>query len=249
LAPDAAPDGGTGAFSAFSLPDRLIVTTSLDLEVSGLRRAYVEIGGYARDLGGFVADAQLSDEGEGASAFLRLRVPATRHDDLVAAVRGVADAEVQREDSTAKEVTAEYTDLQSRVVNLRATEAQYQQLLNRAGTIDEVLKVTARLDQVRGEIEQVEGRVKLIEDQSDFATVAGRLSLPAIVVESSGGLPSPAAVLVDALATSLTVAHALLNIAIVLFVAGLWIVTALLIAVPARRRLRRPVEAMKAWFS
>jgi hypothetical protein len=249
LGPDTgAPDTGIARSSAFTLPDKLIVTTNIDLEVTALRQAFVAISGHARDLGGFVADAQLND-GENASAFLRLRVPATRHDDMVASVRNVADVEVKREESTAKEVTAEYTDLQSRVINLQATEAQYQQLLNRAGSIDDVLKVTAKLDEVRGDIEQLEGRIKLIEDQSDFATVAVRLSLPPVVVaEPATGLPSPVTVLIDAFATSFTVAHAVLNLVIVLFVAGLWIIPASLIAALAWRRLRRPVEAVRAWF-
>jgi Domain of unknown function (DUF4349) len=244
-----APDAGFVQSSAFTLPDKLIVTTNVDLEVTALRQAYVAISGYARDLGGFVADAQLNDDTDGGSAFLRLRVPAPRHDELVASIRDFAGAEVKREESTAKEVTAEYTDLQSRGTNLQATEAQYQQLLNRAGSIDDVLKVTAKLDSVRGDIEQIEGRIKLIEDQSDFATVAVRLALPPpVVAEPASGLPSPVTVLVDAFATSLTVAHAVLNLIIVLFVAGLWIIPASLIAALAWRRLRRPAEAVRAWF-
>ncbi|HEU0074480.1 MAG TPA: DUF4349 domain-containing protein [Dehalococcoidia bacterium] len=251
LGPDTgAPDTGIVQSSAFTLPDKLIVTTNVDLEVTALRQAFVAISGYARDFGGFVADAQINDDEEDGSAFLRLRVPASRHDDMVASVRNFAGAEVKREESTAREVTAEYTDLQSRVTNLQATEAQYQQLLNRAGTIDDVLKVTAKLDGVRGDIEQIEGRIKLIEDQSDFATVAVRMSLPPPVLAeaTSGGLPSPVTVLIDAFATSFTVAHAVLNLVIVLIVAGLWIIPASLIAVFSWRRLRRPVEAVKAWF-
>jgi hypothetical protein len=133
-------------------------------------------------------------------------------------------------------------------VNLRATEAQYQALLVRAGSIDDVLKVTAKLDEVRGDIEQLEGRIKLIEDQSEFATVAVHMTLPPVVAQPASGLQSPVRVLVDAVETSLTVAHAFLNVAVVLFVAGLWLVPALVIATLARRRLRRPVEAVKTWF-
>jgi hypothetical protein len=245
-----APDAGGAPSSATALPDRLVVTTDIDLEVMALRQAYVDIGGRARALGGFVADAQIDDDGERGSAFLRLRVPAPRHDELVDQLRSLSGAEVKHEQSTAKEVTAEYTDLRSRVVNLSVAEAQYQELLDRAGTIEEVLLVTAELDDVRGDIEQLEGRIKLIEDRSDFATVAVRLNLPPTVVveETPAGLASPVEVLVDAFSTSLTVAHAALNVAVVLFVAGVWIVPATLVTVLAWRRLRRPFEAVRAWL-
>ena len=249
LGPDTgAPDGGNAPSSAFLLPDKLIVTTKIDVEVAAVRDAYVAISGYARAFGGFVADGALNDGGDRPTAFLTLRVPSTRHDDLVQSVRGFAGAEVKGEESTAREVTAEYTDLRSRVVNLQATEAQYQQLLGRAGTIDEILTVTARLDDVRGEIEQVEGRIKLIDDQSDFATVTVRMTLPPVVVEPVSGLASPIEVLVDASATSLSVAHAVLNLVIVLFVAGLWLVPASLLAALFWRRFRRQLEALKTWL-
>jgi Domain of unknown function (DUF4349) len=246
VAPDASTDSATTS-SALTAPDRLIVTTDIDIEVGALQEAYVDISGRARDLGGFVADAQRSAAEEQESAFLRLRIPAPRHEELLTALRNLPDANVTREESTAREVTAEYTDLRSRLTNLQATEAQYRTLLTRAGDIEDVLKVTAKLDQVRGDIDQTEGRIKLLEDQSDFATVAVRLRLPP-PVEARSGLASPLDVLVDAATTSLTVAHAALNVAVVLFVAGAWLIPATLIALLVRRRFRRQFAAVKTWF-
>jgi hypothetical protein len=251
LAPDVGPDAAAGSApsNALSAPDKLVVTTDIDIEVDALEESYVDIRGRARDLGGFVADAQLSVAGEEKSGFLRLRIPALRHDDLVAALRNLPEANVTREESTATEVTAEYTDLRSRVINLRATEAQYQTLLSRAGSIEDVLKVTAKLDEVRGDIERTEGRIKLIEDQSDFATVAVRLRLTPPVAAVDGALASPIKVFEDATATSLVVAHAVLNIAIVLFVAGAWLIPATVFALLFKRRLERPLAAVRSWFS
>ena len=250
LGPDTGAPDTSVASTALALPDNVIVTTDIDLQVTQLRDAYVTLAGFARSHGGFVAEAKLNDDGEKGTAFLRLRVPTPRHDDVVTLVRDLPDSELQREESTAREVTAEYTDLQSRLVNMRATEAQYQELLDRATSIEAVLQVTAKLDDVRGDIESLEGRIKLIEDQSDFASVAVRLSLPPtpVVLPEDGGLTSPVEVLAGAAETSLTVAHAFLNIAIVILVAGLWVIPALLIAALAWRRLRRPLEVMKAWF-
>ena len=246
----AGPDTGVLQSDVKAVETKLIVTSIIDLEVKSLRDAYSTIARLARDTGGFVADARFNDSGdENATASLRLRIPATGHDEFVASLRSLDDSEVKREESTAREVTAEYTDLQSRLVNLQHTEAQYQQLLTRAGTIDEVLKVTAKLDSVRGDIEQVQGRINLIDDQSDYATVSVRLSLPPVAATTDGGLPSPLKVLVDALEASLVVAHALVNGLVVLLVAGLWLVPAGVIAVLAWRRLRRPIEAVKQWLT
>ena len=248
--PDTGPlQAGSALPSAQFLPDRLVITTNLDVEVNDLQLTYATIIGSDRELGGFVAEARFSDDEDeyNGSAFLRLRVPATRHDEMVASLRRLADADVKREESAANEVTAEYTDLRSRLVNLQVTEAQYQEFVGRASTIDEVLKVTAKLDEVRAEIEQVEGRIKLIENQTDHATIAVRLSLP-VATASSGGLSSPVEVLTDSLSTSLAVAHAILNLMIVLVVAGLWLIPAGLMVVLAGRLFRRQLEAFKGWL-
>jgi hypothetical protein len=250
-APDTAAQQTTTTTTAVDA--KLIVTSTVDLEVDSLRDTYDTISRLAREAGGFVAEARLSDSGNASgSASLRLRVPAVRHDDLVAALRGLDGATVKREDSNAKEVTAEYTDLQSRVVNLQRTEAQYQALLGRAGSIDEVLKVTAKLDSVRGDIETLQGRIRLLDDQSDYATVTVKLSLPPIaasVAQPDKGLPSPVRVFEDAMDRSFVAAHAVLNVVVVLLVAGLWLVPATVAALLVWHRFRPQFERAVKWLT
>ncbi len=234
--------------SASTLPfnERLIVTTNIELEVEQLRDVYDTISRTARDLGGFVAEARISEDEDDPTAFLRLRVPATRHDELLTAIRSVGDRGVQHEESKAVEVTSEYTDLASRLRNLQATESQYTQLLDRAQSIDEVLQVTGRLDAVRADIEQIRGRINLLDDQIGFATVSVNLFAP---VAAATGLAPPLEVLVDAVETSVAVAHATLNGLIVLFVAGLWLIPAGTIALFIWKRLRKQFETLRTWFS
>jgi hypothetical protein len=202
-------------------------------------------GTFARP-GGGAGGAWRRSEGEEATADGGARGPAEQHDGVLASLRGLGD-KVTREQTTAKEVTAEYTDLQSRLVNLSRAEGQYQTLLDRAGSIDEVLKVTTKLDSVRGDIERVQGRANLLDDQSDFATIALTLSLPPPVAEKTGpgGLPSPITVFVDAFEASLSVGHAVLNVSAVLLVVAIWAVPALLLFAVLRQPVTRLVEASK----
>ncbi len=240
------PDLGKDSANALPLDEKLIVTTNIELEVEDVRGVYSTISQTARDFGGFVAEAQVSDDQDDPSAFLRLRVPASLHDEVLAVIRGVGSDGVKHEDSRAVEVTAQFTDLQSRLTNLEATEAQYQQLLDRAGSIDEVLQVTARLDNVRSDIEQVQGRLNLLNDQTGFATIS--VSLSSVAAPAASNLAPPLEVLSTALETSLVVAHATVNGLIVILVAGLWLVPATLVALLTWKKLRRPLETLKAWF-
>jgi hypothetical protein len=197
-----------------------------------------------------VAEARLIDNGDRfANASLRLRVPASRHDDVLTSLRDLDGVAVQSEESNAREVTAEFTDLESRLANLQRTEAQYHALLSQAGNIDEVLKVTTRLDAIRADVEQLQGRIKLLDDQSEFATVSVKLGIaPPAVETGSKGPASPVQVFVDAMESSLVVANAVANAAIVILVASLWLLPLTAISLVVWRRLRGPVQALGRWL-
>ena len=240
------PDIGSTSANTLPFDDKLILTTNVELEVEHLRGVYDTISRTTRDFGGFVAEARIGD-GEGdPTAFLRLRVPASLHDELLTAIRNVGDGGVKREDSRAVEVTAEYTDLESRLRNLQITEAQYRQLLESARSIDEILQVTARIDSVRGDMEQVQGRLNLLDDQTGFATISVSLST---LASATSSLAPPLEVLVTALETSLVVAHATANVLIVLLIAGLWVIPGGVAVMLIWKRFRRQFHAVWAWLN
>jgi hypothetical protein len=113
--------------------------------------------------------------------------------------------------------------------------------------------VATRLDEVRGEIEQLQGRSNLLADQSDFATVSVSLVLPPVPAQAGSGdpsgLPSPVTVFVDALAASFEVAHALVNVSAVLLVLLLWGIPASIAIVVLRRPVMRLIAASKSYLS
>jgi Domain of unknown function (DUF4349) len=243
---EAAPDAATATSNLAAVQEKLVIDSRLELEVQGLREAFESVARSVRDEGGFVADSRIEDQVARATAFLRLRLPASRHEDFLGSLRGVSNSKVLNEETTAQEATTEFTDLQSRLVNLERTEAQYRELLARSGTVDEVLKVTQRLDEVRSELEQVKGRLRLLEDRIDFATVSVTLSLPPL---ARAGVPSPLKVLVQSFEVSLVVAQAVANAAMVLLVVSLWLVPTSFIVLLVRRPLRRQWDAIRARIS
>jgi len=83
-----------------------------------------------------------------------------------------------------RDVTEEYVDLQSRLRNAEAQEAQFLALMQRAQTIDEILMVQSRLAEVQSEIEQIKGRMNYMEGRTDFATIS-------IAMRESGGDEEP----------------------------------------------------------
>jgi hypothetical protein len=189
------PDGETGGGGGLEQPqvqDRKIVrTATLELRVENVVEAVQQIDDVAAAAGGFVSASNVfvdSEENGGdqvgrtQTASVTVRVPADAYSAVMSQMRGIA-RETVSETSDASEVTEEYTDLQARQRNLAATEARYIELLNKAATIDEILTVQDRLNQVRLEIEQVTGRINVLNNLTDFATITARLSIPPAIAQ------------------------------------------------------------------
>jgi len=180
-----------GSLEQPQVQDRKIVrTATLDLEVENVVEAVQQIDDVATAAGGFVSASNVFVETENGAdevqrtqtASVTIRVPADAYSSVMGQLRGIA-RETVSETSDASEVTEEYTDLEARLRNLSATEARYIELLNRAATIDEILTVQDRLNQVRLEIEQVTGRIQVLNNLTDFATITARLSIPPAIAQ------------------------------------------------------------------
>ena len=116
-----------------------------------------------------------------------MRVPAPRFDEAVAQVRALG-GRVRQEKISGRDVTEEYIDLEARLRAQRALEAQFLEIMKRAGKVSDALEVQRELANVRSEIERVEGRRRFLENQSSLSTIKIVLQTPAPLVsaETSG---------------------------------------------------------------
>ncbi len=184
-----AQPGGSPPLSSI-LDRKIIFTAGITLSVEDVATSFGDVSRLATAAGGFVESSTLSnaDEVEDRTAHLTLRVPADRYQDTLTSLRDLAGASVKSENSKSSEITEEYTDLQSRQRNLERTEQQYLALLERATTIQDILTVQDRLDGVRGQIEQIQGRLAVLDDLVDLATIDVTLTpLPPAQVKGDSG--------------------------------------------------------------
>lgn len=153
-----------------SLTTRKIVRNgSLELLVSDVGQSITKITSIVNGVGGFVEKSTQTNSG-GHSATVTVRVPAGRLDQVIAEVKALATA-VDRESVEVRDVTREYIDLDARLRNAQAEEAQYLQILKRAATIKDTLDVTEKLSDVRGQIEQMQGEMKLLTAQIEMSSL------------------------------------------------------------------------------
>lgn len=184
------PESSWGTTEASTLDRTIIRTASLDLAVESVTRALEDVGRIATVVGGFVARSSLGTQriadDEYQVGSVTIRVPDREFEGVMARLRGLA-TEVVNEHSETADVTEEFTDLQARLRNLEATERQYLAFLERAQDLDDILVITDRMNQVRAEIERVQGRINLLRNLSELATITLHLTPAA----ATAHLPSP----------------------------------------------------------
>jgi predicted nuclease with TOPRIM domain len=103
-----------------------------------------------------------------------VRVPVERYKEFLAAVRELG--EVRSITSDSKDVTAEFFDVDARVRNKQREEERLLKLLEEAtGKLNDILEVERELSRVRGEIEQLQGRLRVLKDLTSLTTIDIRI--------------------------------------------------------------------------
>jgi hypothetical protein len=216
-----------------------ILVATLEIETEDVSRRFEDAGNIATQHGGFVASSTFGTHREAPTASLTIRIPAENYQSAVVDLRKLG--EVTAVDQGGSDVTEEFTDLESRLRGLRAVETQYLEFLSRAATIDEVLLVQDRINGVRVEIEQVQGRINMLANQADLATITIHLAAPVAPADeaSSGSAPSPAEALVNGWEASIAVLTVGASVVLAVLAFSWWLVPVwLVVGYFVRRQVR-----------
>ena len=154
-----------------TIDQKIIRNGSLAITAKDVAGTQDAIWNLAGELGGVVITSNTSGANENIRADISLRVPSERFREAMDRVRQYA-VKVEKEQSSAQDVTEEYVDLQARQRTLEATTLQLQTLLGKATTVDDTLKVQAQLNSVQSDLERVKGKVNYYDTRTAFSTIA-----------------------------------------------------------------------------
>src|SRR4051794_25776656 len=146
---------------------------------------------------GFVVSSTAS-EGSGkriAEGSLVLRIPAESYDGALTRLRDLGKVESLEE--SGQDVSKEFVDLNARIRQLRAVEAQLLELLQRADDVPAALAVQNQLSQVQLDLEQARGRLQYLDNRVAFATISMSMHELGVVAPKDSGFK-----IVDAWATA-----------------------------------------------
>ena len=154
---------------------KIIFNADIDLVVDDFTGVPARVADLARTHGGFVAQSSVHGAaGEPREGHWTLRIPSQSFDQAMQDAENIG--QVRAMQSTSREVTAEYVDLQSRLRNKQAEEVRLTRHLNESTRgLDEILKIERELSRVRGEVEVFQGRLNVLTDLTSMSTVQVRV--------------------------------------------------------------------------
>ena len=245
-APGGLPQGVGGNGNVPSVPRddlKIVYTVSLQLVVADLQPALARAKTAVLATGGYIGASQESNDGDRSVATITYRIPASRWEEAIDALRGLA-TRVVAEETQATEVGGQIVDLEARIRTLRASEASLQEIAKGTGKVSDLLEVEAQLTQVRGQIEQLDGQRAQLTDQVAYGTLVTTFGLQIVAVQETAKGWDPTKDVDSATATLIGAGQTIVSAAIWFGIVWLPLILVLLVlAVVGRWLLRRLLPA------
>lgn len=182
---DAPSAGATAGLEAMAAARKLVRNGQVTVEVKSCAAATQALARLAATLGGYVSESRSQrDAQERERAWITLRVPAERFDELVSGTSGLGT--LRSKSLNAQDVTKAYTDLETRLRVKRETAERLRDILRtRTAGLADVLAAERELARVTEEIEQAEGERRFYDQQVALSTLAVELLEPGSLARSS----------------------------------------------------------------
>lgn len=218
-----ARDAGSGAYNLDvpqANPERMVIKNAdLSIVVDDPTVVMDRITRLAEEMGGFVVSASLSqmrlENGkEVPSANVTIRVPAARFNEALERIRSESDQLPQHENINSQDITSEYVNLESRLRNLEAAEAQLTEIMGSATKTEDVLSVYNELVSVREQIEVIKGQMQYFEQSVALSAISTQLVANEAVQPITIGGWQPGAAVRRAIQTLIDTLQGLVNVVI-----------------------------------
>jgi hypothetical protein len=138
----------------------LIYTAHVTMAVYQVEPGLASVEKIARELGGY-----LSTRGD---TEITVRIPRARFDEAIRRVGLTGD--VLHKELSAEDVTDAFVDLEIRLKNARDMRDRLAELLKRAD-VKAALEIEKELGRITGEIELMEGKLKVLRDRIAYSTI------------------------------------------------------------------------------
>ena len=149
---------------------KIIRNGRMGLQVADLDASKRQTDSLANRFGAYYSRENYTDDYRGPAIVLTIRIPEARYTPFVAAAES-GGGKILYKEISARDVTEEYLDVETRLANKRSYLERYRELVKRASTIKEVMEVEEQVRKLEEEIESAEGRLRYLDNQAGYSTL------------------------------------------------------------------------------
>ena len=166
----------TGSAENVALTTHLIIKSAeMRLLVEDSDQAIDRVTQVVGDTGGYIISSRVWNQAhfDGKNykyATVTIGVPVESFERVLNRLRDLS-IEVLDETASGEDVTDQYVDLQSQLVNLEATRERIKTFLDQAQNVDEALRINQQLSEIERQIEEIKGRINYLQDRSSYSTI------------------------------------------------------------------------------
>ena len=169
---------------------KIIRNADLQIEANSPEETQQKITAIAESKSGFVVESTQSSSDVKVTTrdvvTMTVRVSAEKFGEALEEIRKSGNRVIV-ETVKGQDVTEEFVDIEARLKAKKALEEQFIEIMKRTTSVSDALNVQRELANVRGEIEQIEGRKRFLENQTSLSTIKIRIQTPNAFSASSSG--------------------------------------------------------------
>jgi hypothetical protein len=114
-------------------------------------------------------DSKVAMETTTMIANMTIKVPADKFTSTFQTIIGMG--KLVNQSSNSNDVTVQYRDIEARIANLKIQEKNLQEIMTKATTVEDTLKVEVELNRVRTEIDIMTGNLKNWDQLVEYSTI------------------------------------------------------------------------------
>lgn len=158
------------------MKNRLVIQESfLSLLVKNVRETGDKIIENAKNNGGYMVHSSFENPGESPSGSVIVRIPAKNLTSVLEFFRSLS-IKVVSESLIGEDVTDQYVDIQARLETLNKTKVKFEDMLDKAINVQDILIVQKELINLQSQIDSLKGQQQYLEKSAQMAKLTIYLS-------------------------------------------------------------------------
>lgn len=167
--PDSEGDVNQESSNNSGISRKLITTYNISAETQKYDEFVEWIEKFVSESKGYLETSSDNSWSEHRSYNCVVRVPVDSSDSFLASLEDTVN--IRSKSTQTDDVTLQYSDIEASIESVRIEQKNLQGMLEKAETIDDIIRIEDRLSTVRQTLESYESRLKVMDNQIEYVTI------------------------------------------------------------------------------